>query len=127
DPNGPVQTDAMPVWQRSSIVTAFQLAAMLQPSEIGPNSSHQPRGFRELLFQLRCQPRHLVLEWLTIIFDVFGTNVPTRCQHAAVRGDLFRGRRLAESRHVLILARTLIAAACVVGSGDAHHAWRGDK
>src|SRR5450759_4461902 len=58
-----------------------------QAAQVGPDLLLQPRRLLELAGELRRQPPHPLLERLSVIVDIRGTDVATGREHAAVRRD----------------------------------------
>ena len=72
-----------------------------------------------LLAKLRHQPLHLLLEGLSVVFDLGCADVATGSEHIAVFTDVFDGRALAESGHVLVLfVAVLVPAPGMIGVGN---------
>ncbi len=61
------------------------------------------RRLGELPVQLRDKPRHLFLERLAVVFDIFRADVAAGREDEAVGGDFLEGRRFAEAGKVGVI------------------------
>src|SRR5262245_24362387 len=104
---------------RSRTFMDFHISATPGPYDAASDCRVQPCSLRELLLQRRRQPLHLLLEGFIIIFHVRRAHVPARREDVTTPSDLIGGCGLAEAGQVLVLARALVAAPCMVSASDA--------
>src|SRR5688572_12746014 len=86
--------------------------------QVGSDGGIQLRGLDLLLAQHRGEPLHLLLERLAVVLGGLGTDVPSGCEHMAMLADVIELCGLAETRHVGVLARVLVATPGVIGAGN---------
>src|ERR1039458_1599239 len=97
------------------------LLAIPKLLQVGGNGSIQPCAFGGLLAQDRGQPLHLLFERLAVVLNSLSSYIAARCEHVAVLADFLQLGGLAETRHVGVLARSLVPAPGVVGSRNLRH------
>ena len=101
--------------------TVCHSPAISELPDLRLNDLLQLRRLIKLLVECFDQPLHLFLERLAVLLNVLGSNVPAWREHETVRLDLLRRSALAESTHILVDPRTLLASprmVCPGNSGD---------
>src|ERR1700691_4932937 len=86
---------------REPSVTSRHPSHISQPPQPIPNGPSQLLPVAKLSFQLRHEPRHLLLKRLLILVALSRPHIPPRRQRVAVRPHLLHIRHAAEARHRL--------------------------
>src|SRR5579883_3081567 len=107
-----------PASHNSPIEARRHSPAIPQLLQIGRDRRVELRRLRLLLPQRRDEPRHLLLERLSIILLRLRPHVPPRREHVAVLAHLLQRRALAEAGDICVLALLLLAPPGVVSPRD---------
>src|SRR5262245_16430758 len=86
--------------------------------QVGRDGSIQLRRFSLLRAQRLGEPRHLIVEPLTIVLGCSRANITTGCEHMTELADVVKLRRHAEAWHIRVFASRFVPSPSVVGRSN---------